>query len=64
MAAVSTDGRTVYVLIRCLNSSHSSLDDVDGPTAAPLARRQPREREEPVASFLQAVDDGAIEDES
>src|SRR5262249_23768155 len=60
MAAVSTDGRTVCVLIRCLNSSHSPLDGVDGPTAAPLARRQPREREEPVASFLQAVDDGAI----
>ena len=36
------------------------LDRVCGPRAAPLARRQSGESEEPVAGFLQAVGDGAV----
>jgi hypothetical protein len=36
------------------------LDGVGGAHAAPLTWRQPREGEEPVAGFLQAVGDGAM----
>jgi hypothetical protein len=36
------------------------LDHVGGADAAPLARRQPREGDEPITGFLQAVGDCAM----
>jgi len=58
MAAVSADGSTVCGLIRHLNSSCSrSMALVK---AAPLTWRQTRQRDEPIAGFLQAVGDGAM----
>src|SRR5262249_26231650 len=37
-----------------------SFNGVGGTSATPLTERQPREREEPVAGFLQAVRDGTV----
>src|SRR3954463_12765411 len=57
MAAVSAEGRTVWVLIRRLNSScRRSTAFVAG--RFPLARRQAREGEELVPGLLQAVGHG------
>ena len=60
IAAVSADGRTVCVLILPLELLVQSFDRIGGAYAAPLARRQAGEGEEPVAGFLQAVGDGAV----
>ena len=37
-----------------------AFDRIGGARALPLARRQPRECEQPFAGFLQAVGDGAV----
>src|SRR5437762_6263823 len=56
IAAVSADGSTVCVLIRRLNSScNRSIALV-----VRRARRQAREGEQTIASFLQAVGDGTM----
>ena len=60
IAAVSADGRTVCVLIRRLNSSCSRSMALVVRNVAPLARRQPRKGEEPIAGLLQAVGDGFV----
>src|SRR4051812_11921635 len=64
MAAVSTEGSTVCVLIRrlceaVLRTLMQPLDGVRGPRRFPLARGQPGESEQRLAGFLQAVGDGA-----
>lgn len=56
---MSADGSIVCVLIRRLNLVQP-LDRVGGANAAPLARRQPCEGEEPIAGFLEAVNNSAM----
>src|SRR5215472_12462615 len=60
IAAVSAEGSTVCVLIRRLKLLVQPFDGVGGAHAFPLARRQPREGEQPLAGLLQAVGDGAM----
>ena len=52
-------GSTVYFKIRGLSSSCNRSDRVRGSDRFPLARREPRECEQLVAGFLQAVGDDA-----
>src|ERR671939_663336 len=58
MAAVSAEGRTVWVFTLRLKLLVQAFDGVGGPRALPLARRQAREGEQLVASLLQAVGHG------
>src|ERR1700720_3713298 len=59
IAAVSADGSTVCVLI-LRELLVQPLDRIGRARAAPLARRQSCEGEQPIAGFLQAVGDGAV----
>src|SRR5450432_1496516 len=59
IAAVSADGRTVWVLIRRLNSS-CKRSIVLVVRRMPLARRQAREGEQAVSCLIEAVGDSAV----
>ena len=60
MAAVSDEGSTVWVLLRRFELLIEALGGVAGPGAFPLARRQAREGEQPVAGLLQAGGHGSV----
>src|SRR6266542_2889416 len=55
IAAVSADGSHRLRLDPSLELFVQTLDRIGGPGAAPLARRQPREGEEAIAGFFEAI---------